>query len=176
MKKRRILSAMGRLLVFLCLIICLDSCRLFRKRESSTTYPTSRASYNSRTINNIIITARGYTGVPYRSGGNDAGGFDCSGLICSVYGSQGFQLPRISWQQANIGREVEIADVKPGDLVFFVTNKGGTANINHAGLITEVHSEREILFIHASSSKGVREDNLFSKYWIACFAKATRPF
>ena len=177
--------AFQRGVILFMLLFIMDSCRLFRRRESassSTSYPTNPPSktysktYNSRTINEVVSLARSYTGVPYRSGGTDGNGMDCSGLLFCVYSQIGFKIPRISWQQAEVGHEISIDDLHAGDWVFFVTNKGGTASINHAGLVTEKRSDKEVIFIHASSSKGIKEDNLFSKYWMACFAKASRPF
>jgi probable lipoprotein NlpC len=176
-----------RVLMLFLLLLIMDSCRLFRRKDnssSSTSYPTTKTpssktyskTYNLKTINEVISLARTYTGVPYRSGGTDGNGMDCSGLLFCVYSQMGFKIPRISWQQAEVGHEISIDELNAGDWVFFVTNKGGTASINHAGLVTEKKSEKEVLFIHASSSKGIKEDNLFSKYWMSCFAKASRPF
>ncbi len=176
-----------RVLILLLLLFIIDSCRLFRRREnvsSSTSYPTTKTNppkaysknYNLKTINEVISLARSYTGVPYRHGGTDSHGMDCSGLLFCVYSQIGFKIPRISWQQAEVGREISIDELHVGDWVFFVTNKGGTSSINHAGLVTEKVNDKEILFIHSSSSKGIKEDNLFSKYWMSCFAKASRPF
>ncbi|MEY4541613.1 MAG: hypothetical protein RLZZ306_3370 [Bacteroidota bacterium] len=179
--------ALSRVLMLLLLLIFLDSCRLFRRREYNDSSASSRVpkstpsksyskSYNSKTINEIVSLARSYTGVPYRLGGADGNGMDCSGLLSCVYGQLGFKIPRISWQQSEIGREISVDELQAGDWVFFVTNKGGTGSINHAGMVTEFRNNKEVLFIHSSSSKGIKEDNLFSKYWMACFAKATRPF
>lgn len=172
----------GVILLFVCVL--LDSCRLFRRREYDNSSTSAKSvpqksnsrNYNSKTINEMVSLARSYTGVPYRLGGTDGGGMDCSGLLFCVYGEYGFKIPRISWQQSAIGKEISVDELRPGDWVFFVTNKGGTGSINHAGMITEFKNEREVLFIHSSSSKGIKEDNLFSKYWMSCFAKATRPF
>lgn len=176
-----------RVLILFLIVIFMDSCRLFRRQEnasSSTSYPKQKTvpsktypkTYNLRTINEVISLARTYTGVPYRVGGTDANGMDCSGLLFCVYSQIGFKIPRISWQQAEVGHEISIDELHAGDWVFFVTNKGGSASINHAGLVTEKRNDKEVIFIHASSSKGIREDNLFSKYWMSCFAKAMRPF
>jgi probable lipoprotein NlpC len=174
-------NSLQRVLILLFLLVFLDSCRLFRRREKDNTssYPTNKPSprtYSTKTINEIVSLARSYTGVPYRAGGTDANGMDCSGLLFSVYTQYGFKIPRISWQQSEVGREISIDELKAGDWVFFVTNKGGTGSVNHAGIITEFRNNKEVFFIHASSSKGIREDNLFSKYWMGCFAKAMRPF
>lgn len=176
-------NALPRVLILLLLLIFLDSCRLFRRREmdyssgSTKTIPSKsyQRNYNSKTINEIVLLARSYTGVPYRLGGTDGNGMDCSGLLYCVYGQYGFKIPRISWQQSEIGKEISVDELRAGDWVFFVTNKGGTSSINHAGMVTEFKNDKEVLFIHASSSKGIKEDNLFSKYWMSCFAKATRP-
>ena len=177
--------ACERVLILFLLLFIMDSCRLFSRRESassSTSYPIITPSknyskaYNLRTIDEVIFIARSYTGVPYRLGGTDGNGMDCSGLLFCVYSQIGFKIPRISWQQAEVGREISIDELHAGDWVFFVTNKGGVASINHAGLVTEKKSDKEVIFIHASSTKGIKEDNLFSKYWMSCFAKASRPF
>lgn len=177
-------NALSRVLILLLLLILLDSCRLFRRREMNNSSASTKATpsksyqrnYNSKTINEIVSLARSYTGVPYRLGGTDGNGMDCSGLLFCVYGQYGFKIPRISWQQSEVGKEISVDELRAGDWVFFVTNKGGTGSINHAGMITEFKNDKEVLFIHSSSSKGIKEDNLFSKYWMSCFAKATRPF
>jgi hypothetical protein len=43
------------------------------------------------------------------------------------------------------------------------------------GLVTEVRGPEEILFIHASTSVGVTENNLYSNYFRGVFIKAVRP-
>ena len=181
--KNYIHTMLSRALILCGIVFFLDSCKLFRRKENISTtsnkFPSNsstKRSYNSKTINEIISLARSYTGVPYRSGGTDGNGMDCSGLLFCVYGQYGFSIPRISWQQSEIGKEVSLNELRAGDWVFFVTNKGGTSSINHAGIVTESKNPKEVYFIHASSSKGIREDNLISKYWMSCFAKATRPF
>lgn len=125
----------------------------------------------------VVQIARTFTGTPYRSGGNDKAGIDCSGLICQVYTEMGIKVPRISWQQSEFGSEVEqIKDLRPGDWIFFVPEGGKEGYVSHSGIITEIRGEGDILFIHASSSRGVTEDNLFSNYFRNRFVKAIRPF
>lgn len=130
-----------------------------------------------RHVNSVIREARKFTGTPYRSGGNDSRGIDCSGLICSVYSELGYKVPRISWQQSEFGRDVaRVEDIRPGDWIFFVPDAGKEGYVSHAGIVTEVRGKNDITFIHASSSRGVREDNLFSTYFKNRFVKALRPF
>ena len=64
-------------------------------------------------------------------------------------------------------------DLRVGDLVFFITGKED--KISHVGIVTEVKSKNDIRFIHAADS-GVKEDNLFTKYYQKTFTKAMRPF
>ncbi len=144
--------------------------------RSQPTYTRPTGVYSSEVLK-IIEVARTYYGTPYRSGGNDKNGIDCSGLICSVYSEIGVKVPRISWQQSEFGAEVgSIKELKPGDWVFFVPEAGKEGYVSHAGIVTDVRNGDEIMFIHASTSKGVREDNLFSNYFKGRFVKAMRPF
>lgn len=140
------------------------------------TYTKPTGTYLAE-IPKVVEVARTYSGTPYRSGGNDKSGIDCSGLICSVYSEIGVKVPRISWQQSEFGSEVgSIDDIKPGDWVFFVPEAGKEGYVSHAGIVTDVRNQSEIIFIHASTSRGVREDNLFSTYFKGRFVKAMRPF
>ncbi|WP_353717704.1 NlpC/P60 family protein [Dyadobacter sp. 676] len=143
-------------------------------RSASTTYNRPAGTAN---IPQVVQIARTYTGTPYRSGGNDKSGIDCSGLICQVYSEIGVKVPRISWQQSEFGQEVaKVEDIQPGDWLFFVPEAGKEGYVSHAGIVTDVRGRDEIIFIHASTSRGVREDNLFSTYFKGRFVKAMRPF
>ena len=145
--------------------------------RSTTPGYTRPGSANTANIPQVVQIARTYTGTPYRSGGNDKQGIDCSGLICQVYSEMGVKVPRISWQQSEFGQEVgKIDEIKPGDWLFFVPEAGKEGYVSHAGIVTDVRGRDEIIFIHASTSRGVREDNLFSTYFKGRFVKAMRPF
>jgi len=93
-------------------------------------------------------------GAPYRWGGSDANGFDCSGLIHFAYRSIGVDLPRTSGGQAAFGsaRGRDPADLAPGDILVFAARPGGPAS--HVGLYL---GEGE--FIH-SASGGVQRSRL----------------
>lgn len=65
----------------------------------------------------LVKGAAAYKGTDYVYGGSKPGGFDCSGLIQFVYGKMGVKTPRVSQQQAQMGRVAPINKLKPGDFV-----------------------------------------------------------
>ncbi|OEJ24288.1 hypothetical protein AS594_07095 [Streptomyces agglomeratus] len=81
----------------------------------------------------MVKAARGYLGTPYVWGGTSPGGFDCSGLIQYVYGKAGIQLPRVTYEQINVGHSVQPNKLRPGDLVFFDTDRKRTGP-DHVGI------------------------------------------
>ncbi|MDT0442316.1 C40 family peptidase [Streptomyces johnsoniae] len=72
----------------------------------------------------IIQTARTALGTPYRWGGNNlTRGVDCSGLVQQAFAAHGIQLPRVTYQQINVGSSVPLNKLTAGDLVFFDTDR-----------------------------------------------------
>jgi hypothetical protein len=65
----------------------------------------------------VVNEAMRYIGTPYRWGGTNPSGFDCSGFVQYVYAQMGINLPRISYQQAQAGRRISLRELRPGDLV-----------------------------------------------------------
>ena len=156
-------------------MLMMESCQLTRRVGNffSANHEVE-AIYSSKEINNLIETAFLYQGVPYRNGGTDENGMDCSGLLYRVYADNNLLITRPTSQQALFGASVDLADIREGDWLFFKTNNART--INHVGLVTKIKSADAIYFIHASTSKGVREDLLQSKYWIKAYVKSLRPY
>ena len=112
--------------------------------------------------------SRRYLGVPYRLGGIDPGGFDCSGLTYYVYHRMGLELPRSAAQQAAVGRRVRRGQLKAGDLVFFATGRG--REVTHVGLYLGGRK-----FIHApGQGKTVIISRLDSDYYSRAYHSARR--
>jgi cell wall-associated NlpC family hydrolase len=81
----------------------------------------------------IATAAAALVGTPYHFGGADAGGFDCSGLALYVHERVGLTIPRTASEQQHAARPVPLAEILPGDLVFFRIRKRG---IDHVGIYT----------------------------------------
>jgi cell wall-associated NlpC family hydrolase len=98
-----------------------------------------------------------WRGVPYRIGGNDRNGIDCSGFVHLTYKQAlGLHVPRTTKLLVNTGKEISLNNIAPGDLVFFKTGFGK----RHVGIY--IGSGQ---FIHASTSSGVVKSHLKSPYW-----------
>lgn len=129
---------------------------------------------NSDQVNDIISFAKTLLGTPYRYSGTTPSGFDCSGFISYVMGNFGFSLVHSSYGMAEFGETVKLANIQPGDLMFFKGSNVNSSRIGHVAMVVDVTPEA-IKFIHSSSSVGVKIDNFkTSKYYIARFVKAKR--
>lgn len=81
-----------------------------------------------------IVAARGVLGVPYVWGATGPDAFDCSGLTGWAYRQAGVDLPRTAREQWTVGRHVDLAELAPGDLLFWATDTADPATIHHVGL------------------------------------------
>ena len=116
----------------------------------------------------IVQTAALYKGVPYRFGGVDAKGFDCSGYTAFIFQKHNISLPRTVDVQFAVGSSVERKNLAPGDLVFFETYEKGAS---HVGIYSGGGK-----FWHASSSRGVMLSGLDEQYWRVRYLGARRVF
>ena len=105
----------------------------------------------------VIATAKKYIGTPYKFGGTTPKAFDCSGYLQYVFQENGMTLPRTADEQFKLGKSAKTAELEEGDLVFFETYEKGAS---HCGIYLGGGK-----FIHASTSKGVRIDELSGDYW-----------
>jgi cell wall-associated NlpC family hydrolase len=67
----------------------------------------------------IVENALGQVGRPYRYGGDDPEGFDCSGLVEYVYAQAGVKVPRDTTNQRGAGSHIGMSEALPGDLLFY---------------------------------------------------------
>src|SRR4051812_30873624 len=78
----------------------------------------------------IVAQARRFLGIRYLWGGLSVFGFDCSGLVWSVYRSFGMTIPRDADPQFRGGAAVALSALRPGDLVFY----GTQAYVHHVAI------------------------------------------
>lgn len=124
----------------------------------------ARSSFDGYAVTGTALSLRG---TPYRDGGTDASGFDCSGFTQYVFGRHGIGLPREVRDQYRMGKPVRPEDLSPGDIIFFTTTAPGPTHVAIALGRDE--------FVHAPSSTGVvRVEHLSSSYWSPRFLGARR--
>jgi cell wall-associated NlpC family hydrolase len=115
----------------------------------------------------LVGTALSLRGAPYRNGGGDPTGFDCSGFTQYVFAQYGVTLPREVREQFHHGQSIESDNLAPGDLLFFATTDPGAS---HVGILVGGDE-----FIHAPSSTGVvRVEHLRAGYWSQRYLGARR--
>ena len=127
-----------------------------------------RQSVVERT-SDLVVTAVGFLGVPYRRGGNTAEtGFDCSGFVRAMYNQTvGHLLPRRAEEQAAATEKIDRNELKPGDLVFFNTMR---RTFSHVGIYVG-----EGKFIHSPRTGAqVRVEDMNGSYWKRRFDGARR--
>ena len=128
--------------------------------------PSAVAHDGIQTGDRVADIALAMVGTPYRFGGSNPSGFDCSGLVHYAYGQLGIPVPRTSRAQRKAVRHVGVSSVRRGDLLFFDTGwKSG-----HVGIY--VGDGR---FVHApSSGKRVSIEPLTEGYFASRLEAAGR--
>jgi cell wall-associated NlpC family hydrolase len=94
----------------------------------------SGVKQGSAVAQNAVALIKRYLGTPYKWGGASPGGFDCSGLLQYVWGKEGVNIPRTTYQQWTAGTAVPANQLQPGDAVFF-TGSDPQGNLpGHVGM------------------------------------------
>lgn len=133
-----------------------------RRSSSNTPVPANRGS---RKGSDVAKYALKFVGYPYRYGGKDPSGFDCSGFTSYVYKQFGVKIPSSSVAQRSVGRYVPKSELRPGDIVCF-------KNTNHVGIYIGNGK-----FVHASTRKtGVKISSLNSGKYPQRYVTARRIF
>lgn len=127
---------------------------------------------NHQKITKVVRLAKSYEGTPYKFGGTNNKGMDCSGLIYTCYLEENIQLPRTSKAMSEFGHEIKLKETNIGDLVFFETDKT-RRKINHVGLVIDKKVDK-IYFIHSTTSQGVIISTLDDYYWSNSFVMVRR--
>jgi hypothetical protein len=112
----------------------------------------------------LAASALRHLGVPYRYGGEDPEGFDCSGLVWYVHREAGLPVPRTAAEQRARATPVRREELRPGDLVFFSSPR------DHVGIYLGGGE-----FVHApATGRRVERARLDAPFFILGFAGAGR--
>ncbi len=122
----------------------------------------------------IIRQARKFLGIPYLWGGNSSKGFDCSGLVQTVFRLLNVELPRDSGPMSRIGETILLEggpdNFKVGDLLFFGKS---VKRINHVAIYIG-----EGFYIHSRGKVGINslipDHPLYNDYLRSLFVKVQR--
>lgn len=111
--------------------------------------------------------AKKYLGVKYTWGGTTAkGGFDCSGLLQTVWKQLGVDIPRVTYDQWKSGKPVDASQLKPGDAVFFHPGSRGPEHVGmYVGEGKFIEAPRTGLNVRISSLAG-RSDYMGARRFV----------
>lgn len=115
-------------------------------------------------VDSLLHFADKLVGRPYLSPGRHPDeGFDCSGFTFYLFKRYGIYLPYSSHLQAEIGKEVSLADAQAGDLIFFQGHDINDHSVHHVALLVNKKGQK-LRFIHATS-KGIQYDVIDNPYY-----------
>lgn len=108
-----------------------------------------------------------WMGVPYKYGGTDYSGVDCSAFVVAVYKkAYRLRLPRTAAEMLREFQEIGVNQLSEGDLLFFSNSKG---KVSHVAIYL-----KDDTFVHSSTSKGVSLARLSDPYWSQRLSMAGR--
>jgi len=137
-------------------------------RGALDSVPPERPAAASADRSEALLQALLALGTDYRWGGASPKGYDCSGLVAHVFKQAwGLRLPHSARAQSRYGTSVSLAELQPGDLVFFNTEHRA---FSHVGIY--LGNGR---FVHAPrTGEKVKVEPLHIRYWMSRFDGARR--
>ena len=127
------------------------------KPSSTPAKPTTPASDRRA---KFISCAKTYRGVPYKWGGTDRAGINCSGLVYMAAKDAGLgTLPRTAKTMYSIAGRVDKSERQPGDLIFFASG----SDVSHVAIF--LGNEQMLHAVSDGKETGVIVSSTDDKYW-----------
>ncbi len=168
--------------ILLSVIVSISSCRSHKDKtstiETNTSVPKSKKvkekyalllNIDESKISNVKLYffIDEWYGVPYKYGGKNKNGIDCSNFTSTLYNTvYNKSLTGTSSSIFGQCKTISKSNLTEGDLVFF---KIEGDNISHIGVYLQNNK-----FVHATTKKGVMIDDLDEAYYKKYFFKAGR--
>lgn len=76
----------------------------------------------------VLAFAKKQLGKPYVWGASGPNSWDCSSFTQAAWKAAGVSLPRVTYDQVEVGKKVAKSDLRPGDLIFFYED------VTHVGI------------------------------------------
>jgi hypothetical protein len=100
----------------------------------TVTAPATSRFIPAPALTKVITAALSRVGDPYVWGGDGPTGFDCSGLVGWAFAQAGIAMPRTAAQQFLAGPQIPLADIAPGDLLFWAYDPSDPGFIDHVAM------------------------------------------
>ncbi len=166
-----VISIIVKSLLLILFILCLSGCAGYITSTSDAALVT-RIDDKVDLNNSVWVKQQllkqyiEWAGTPYKVGGLNRHGVDCSGFVYLTFRSKlGFEIPRSTELQQKIGVKISRSKLRTGDLILFKTG----FFTRHIGIYLGKGQ-----FIHASSSQGISISNLNNSYWQSKYWKSRR--
>ena len=123
----------------------------------------------------LIAYAKTFMGTPYLLGATGPDKYDCSSFVRKAYSGIGLDIPRYTWTQIKVGKEIDdVQELRRGDLVFF-GKRQGVREIGHIGIVIDVDLIHcNFTFIHCATTNGVEIQKFHHPYYLMRYMTARR--
>ena len=151
-----------------------DGMIVLNKEDNAYDYYKSKLkSGKELLIDSIISYTKTFIGTPFKWGGEDVGGFDCSGLFHYVFDKFELNIPRTSKYQVQMGKSIYLSEVQKGDFLFFKGRNAKKNEVKHVSFVIGWENG-SVVMIH-STHRGIVIDRLDEiEYYKERFLEARR--